>query len=97
MEQLTAAVNGMRKLTREEGEALNETLKESADFVHKGSMSDHPPLLSGWVSVDDYLPKEGQEITVKGVPTGKNEPIEVDIRYWSEVGLIRNVTHWKAR
>jgi hypothetical protein len=51
----------------------------------------------GYISVDERLPEEGQEITVIGIPTGGTELVEADIHYWDAVGLVKNITHWKPR
>ena len=53
--------------------------------------------MTAWVDVQDALPHDGQRVTVIGVPSGMEHPVELDIRYHDKVGLIHNITHWKPR
>ena len=49
-----------------------------------------------WISVDEYLPEDRQLVDVIGVPSGQDEEvILVGMQYFSSVGLISNITHWK--
>lgn len=51
--------------------------------------------MSTWISVDSQLPRNGQAILVKGIPSGMHDILIAKIRYWDNVGLIKNITHWK--
>jgi lambda repressor-like predicted transcriptional regulator len=53
-------------------------------------------LQETWVSVKDKLPKDKQDVDLKGIPSGAVEPVILwDTRYFNSVGFISNVTHWR--
>jgi len=51
---------------------------------------------SQWVSVDDRLPEEGQQVLAYGITTGnQHTPVTLDCIYSGRVKFISNISHWK--
>ncbi len=62
-----------------------------------GGLLDETFVDVGWIDKNNRLPYNRQLVTIKGIPGGCTEEVEIDITYLIAVGLIEEVTHWKPR